>query len=448
MRKTMPVFQETMPVRRKREVIRALYGPGLVKLLANPPSPALRNPRERPDHLLGLPGCHGRIDLVNGSTVQQPGNRPVPYPCAGGVVAEDVRVALLIIFRYLFITPHRLLYLMTARTIFYESRRKPVYGAVALMLVVALLLAAGCAEQNLINVTPSRSMINNASSSISTTTTTSIPIEAVITTSLPLVCSGNNLTINSVMSGNPFTFSGTTIRPEGNLVRIWVFGNNSVTWLNNSVTPGILNKITLDSGQTSQLKSGTYYLLFQYPEMGNHFEVDMKDAIDPDKITNKNGDLILNLQRVRKGFLNGLEARLLLEQAINTPGYNERSDNTTLDVEEPWIIINPIQNVKSGTPFTINGTTNLPKNIKLALYIQSTNPDPKQLLGEQSVEFYGSAFSAILDIKRSDDCINTFSIDIPGLDAKSGEYFVLVMDYESDKGNSKYTENRSLFNIN
>jgi hypothetical protein len=52
------------------------------------------------------------------------------------------------IFHNLFTAPHGFFLSMTARPHFSEIRRRPLYAAVALVLVmVAVLLAAGCAEQ-------------------------------------------------------------------------------------------------------------------------------------------------------------------------------------------------------------------------------------------------------------------------------------------------------------
>ncbi len=342
---------------------------------------------------------------------------------------------------------------MTARPIVSDCRRRPVHVAVALVVVmVAVLLAAGCSGENPSNLTPGKSAINNTTSSITTIPVITIPIQTITITVPPSECPGKNSKINSVLSGNSFIFSGTAIRPEENLVRIWVFGDNFAQWFNSSVRPGVLNTISLDSMHTSNLKSGTYYLLYQYSENGSHFDIDLKNANYPDQVKNKKGDLILDLQRVRTGFVKSLEARTILEQAINTPGNNDRSDNTTLIVEEPWIIINPLKDVKKGTSFTINGTTNLPtnrpKNMKLKLTIWPTKQDPRRLLGEQSVEDYGSAFSTYLDIESGENCTNTFSILVPPLNAKTGEYFVSMFDYDWDKGYSGHAQNGTVFNIN
>jgi hypothetical protein len=113
--------------------------------------PALRNPHERPDHLLGLLGSPGRIDLVHGCPVQELSNIPVPYLCLGRIVDEDGGLHYQLYFAIYF--PHRTdsFSHMTARPIFPESWRRPVHAAVALVLVmVAVLLAAGCITHNYI----------------------------------------------------------------------------------------------------------------------------------------------------------------------------------------------------------------------------------------------------------------------------------------------------------
>lgn len=320
-----------------------------------------------------------------------------------------------------------------------------------IVLFVAVLLEAGCVGQNSGNPTPDRFSINNTSISTIPTTIISQSTHSGGSISPSTECPGIHSTTNSVISGDPFIFSHSAIRPEGNLVRIWILGDTSASWSTHPVRPGILNTIILDHNLTSQLKSGTYYLLFEYADYAGLFKITTKDAGHPDQIINADGDLILDIQRVRKGFVKGLEARTLLEQAINAPGNDVRSENSSMNVEEPWIFINPVPDIKRGTPFTINGTTNLPANrpinMKLKLTIWPTQLDLRLALGEQSVEDYGSAFSTYLDVEKGNYCANSFSIDIPGLDAKPGEYFVSVLDYNWDTGKLGYAKNRTRLNI-
>jgi len=306
---------------------------------------------------------------------------------------------------------------------------------VILVVIAGLVLAAECEGQP---TSPSKSTINNTITLINTIQVISTPTQSVTITSPSLECPGKTTTTNSVMSGDPFVFSDTSIRPEGNIVRIWIFRDNFVTWLNSSVKSGILNNITLESGQTSQLKNGTYYLLFQYRENGSHFDIDMKNSNYPDQILNKNGVLILDLQRVRKGFVKGLEARTILEYAINTPGKDKQSENTTLNVTRAWIQTNPIGAQTIGRNFTISGTTNLPPGVTLLIQIYPTAFTPTNM----DKRGWGPGYTYV---KEGTCSINTWSLDYQGnVYDKTGEYNILVLKTLDDPSDM---ESYQVFNL-
>ncbi|MFA5269016.1 MAG: hypothetical protein WC379_13680 [Methanoregula sp.] len=303
------------------------------------------------------------------------------------------------------------------------------------IVIIGVLLAAGCIGHSEINLTPNNSTINYSGTLIISTQTQSGIVSSDI-----MSCPEKKIMPYSIISGEPFIFSDTTIRPSGNTVRLWVFGERFATWYNMPIKSSVLNNISLDGDRTSQLKNGTYYLLFQYPENGDQFNIDMKNSNYPNWIINKNGNLVLDLQQVKTGNLNSLEARTILEQAINTPGSGDQSDNVTLNVEGAWIIVNPVNNITSGTKFTINGSTNLPISKLLVIQIGSTTSKPLQM--DHPSENYGTIFSTFIYPKQSEDCVNRFSVEIPLITIKPGKYYVIIEDHEEG-----YVDNRTVFNI-
>jgi hypothetical protein len=100
-----------------------------------------------------------------------------------------------------------------------------------------------------------------------------------------------------------------------------------------------------------------------------------------------------------------------------------------------WISIDPLNDVR-GTPFMINGTTNLPsvlpRNRSVWIMIDPVEQDPRLLYGEQSTLFYGTPFYSYIQIQESENCINTFSVNVTQLEGKSGEYFVSIQMIDSD----------------
>jgi hypothetical protein len=333
---------------------------------------------------------------------------------------------------------------MTARPIFYDNWRRTLGSAVALCIVLlAMLLAAGCsepaAENRTVNATPPLIIPQPATTEIPTSVNPNKPL-----------CSQQGKDPNSVVSGEPFFYQSHVPNPNASTIRVWIFGPNTAIIPGSDSDSLDRSNLTLSGEVTQGLKNGIYQVLFQYPDESGQFDVAIKNSQFPHWILNKNGDLVLDIEKVRNGGMKGIDAADILEKAINSDESNQKAERTTINITEAWIIINPVQDAKRGTSFTINGTTNLPNRATkpiLKIVIWPTELDPRRSMREQSVEDYGSVFSSVVDIDVSDNCVNTFLQEIPGRDVKPGEYFVSVTSIDLKNGYPGEVKNNSVFNI-
>ena len=286
------------------------------------------------------------------------------------------------------------------------------------IVMMAVLLAAGCIEpatkDNMTNTMPS---ITIPSSAITTT-----DISVRLTPVFPL-CPPREKDPNSIISGEPFIFQSRIPNPDASKIRVWIFGLKTAMMFGPYSLPDDKNNLTISGEATSDLNNGTYQVLFQYPDDSGLFDVGMKNPKYPSWILNKNGDLVLDIDIVRKGGMTGIDAADVLEKAINSAGSDQKTERTTVNVTAAWIRINPIGNHTIGDKFTISGTTNLAEGQEVAFDIMPVIDRRSEFAKEWAMTHYVANTQRV----KSGTCgMNTWSFDTDSRTFSPEEYYVAV----------------------
>jgi hypothetical protein len=95
------------------------------------------------------------------------------------------------------------------------------------------------------------------------------------------------------------------VKEEVGIVRVWLFGNDTVNITSVSVNPDRSYSITYDPAITESLSEGSYTLLFQYARNDSFEIAPMKGT---NFILNKKGDVFLDTMWVENGRISGVEA--------------------------------------------------------------------------------------------------------------------------------------------
>jgi len=292
----------------------------------------------------------------------------------------------------------------------------PMRVAVALCIVMmAVLLVAGCVGEPVAeNRTGNVPLTITIPSTVTTTILTSV-------ISIELQCPPKATVPNSIISGEPFFFHSQIQYQNNSRIHGWLFGSQTAIQFIPDVNPSDKSNLTIPHEVTWGLSNGTYHIFFQYPNNAGHFDIETKNQNFPNWVLNKNGDLILDLEVVRKGGMTGVDAANILEKAINASGGDQKVDRSTINVTKAWIHINPIGNHTIGEKFPINGTTNLFVGDEIYFDdIHPTNYHP-------SLWPHGVAAPYLV---REGICGNhIWSIEVDSSTFKPDEYFFVVQDY-------------------
>lgn len=223
----------------------------------------------------------------------------------------------------------------------------------ALLILAALLLAAGCVGQPGDGKPTTNETITVATSGEIVTTTPGNPVP------VPHPCPDPQNGSYTVALGDPFTINGHTSGPGITMVKIWMFGKNTLEITNVSVSENGSFIYTLTGLKNHDWSPGTYRIIIQYPDNDTSFDINPYGGEDRQGVFDPEGYLLFSIRDIQDTKDDGPGPADILEREIMKPGIADTCTNATLIFEEPWIQINPVGNHTIGEKFTVNGTTNL-----------------------------------------------------------------------------------------
>jgi hypothetical protein len=293
----------------------------------------------------------------------------------------------------------------------------PLRIKIELMIIIScLLLVAGC---TLLSGGEKNSGNTTISITPNPTTSTLIP-----TTVMPTQCPNRVNGTYALVAGYPFTYTGVVPNPDISTVRIWIFGKNYAEITSIPVKADGSYNFTLNADHTQAL-NGTYRLIAQFPQTSNQFNINPIISESKNVMEDKSGRLILNIQNIRDGNADGLDTADKLEREIGKPGNGDRSINATLNVESPWVHINPIGNYTVGDKFTLSGTTNLAAGYEDG-FIDFWSVSYVPTLSNGGTMEQVSPVSFPLFVTRGSCGNNSWSWDVDTSNFKPDEYFVAI----------------------
>jgi hypothetical protein len=231
-----------------------------------------------------------------------------------------------------------------------------------MFLLVCVLLGVGCTDNSIEN-NP-----HYPNPAISEKTTIPVP-PLIIEQYQDLACPVGARIPNSVTSGNPITYKSQGSDPDTSQIRVWLFGPKTAMKFPLNINHSDPHNLTIQREITHQLHNGTYHLLFEYPDMYGRSDLALNNSKKPDWITNRNGDLVVDLSVVRNGGLKGEDAANVIEKAIAATGGKQLVERTTMNVSEAFVHINPVADHVIGDKFWINGTTNIAEGDIIAFQV-------------------------------------------------------------------------------
>lgn len=236
-----------------------------------------------------------------------------------------------------------------------------------MLLLVCVLLGVGCTDNSIEN--------NPQYQKPAITENTTIPVHSLNSEQYKdLACPIGALIPNSVTSGNPITYKSQGSDPDTSQIRVWLFGPKAAMKFELTINPSDPHNLTIPRDVTQKLNNGTYNLLFEYPDMYGRSDLALNNSKKSDWITNRNGDLVLDLSVVRNGGINGEDAANVIEKAIAATDGKQLVERTTMNVSEAFVHINPVTDHVIGDKFWINGTTNIAEGDTIAFQVYPAVP--------------------------------------------------------------------------
>ena len=242
------------------------------------------------------------------------------------------------------------------------------------------------------------------------------------TTSSATVARGDKLKISGVAQGNPSN------------VYIWMFGKNFYGTANSralnvestSVESDGTFEYELDSGLTTDLAGGQYFVVIQHPMGGTPPGILANSAGSLD--WNAAGIVLETSNTVQLAGLQAPNAATALINLLDSPNIPDTYVKLTFVVEEPLLSIDPIGTKEVGSKFTITGTTNLAPGGTFIVDVTSAAFQPGQKTEASAFSGYGGS-----TIIEKGDGMNTWSFEVDATDFKPDEYIVNVESIEAGK---------------
>jgi hypothetical protein len=122
-------------------------------------------------------------------------------------------------------------------------------------------------------------------------------------------------------------------------VHVWIFGNKYANMTVYPVNPDKSFNVTLTSIQTAELASGSYRMLFQYPRMGNQFDIRIKNGTYT--VINPEGEEFLNYYDIPDSKITGFKVMDMLEQELKKPDSHDRYSIISIAVGDSPNVVTP-----------------------------------------------------------------------------------------------------------
>ncbi len=220
----------------------------------------------------------------------------------------------------------------------------------------------------------------------------------------------------AVAKGDDLTITGTAAGDPAN-VCIWVFGRYYSRYQQPlSVGADGAFEYTIESSDTSAMGSGQHFVVVQHP-MDDVFDV----WVSGTTLTG-NGITPINLATLQPS-----EAANALIDALDSPDIDDIYAKLTFTVEEPRILIDPIDDQTTGSVFTISGTTNLAVGDKLNIEVISSSFQPSTKT--ETTGFSNVAGTAVV---QAGDGANTWSFEVDATGFTPDQYIVTVESIDTD----------------
>lgn len=220
--------------------------------------------------------------------------------------------------------------------------------------------------------------------------------------------------INSAMIalGDQILIGGkATEKPKS--VGLWLFHNSYFLHRYIYIHPDGSFLDSLPIEVLNLLPTGQYFVLLQHPGDDNSFNVLPVRESDRIKVVSTVNDIAVDL--TGEGSLKGLDAAGAVESMLNAGSIDDIYIKLTFSLEEPWISVDSLQDVRQGDRIVITGTTNLsPDN---ALLIQISKPHSENEEGPVAV-------GHIMII--GDEPFNRWSFELDTYTMCEGKYMLTV----------------------
>jgi len=139
---------------------------------------------------------------------------------------------------------------------------------------------------------------------------------------------------------NNTTGAGSLSNAPISEVHIWLFGNKYANMTAFPVNPDKTFKVTLTTTQITELGSGSYRMLFQYPKMGNQFDIRIKNGTYT--VINADGEEFLNYYDIPDSKITGFKVMDTLEQELKKRNSHDRYSIISITVgDSPNVVTSP-----------------------------------------------------------------------------------------------------------
>ncbi|GAB7015278.1 hypothetical protein JCM10550A_06440 [Methanogenium cariaci] len=207
-------------------------------------------------------------------------------------------------------------------------------------------------------------------------------------TSSAIIAQGDDLSITGTAEDNPAAG-----------VALWILGRDCASYATETVDES--GAFDYRFGDTASLAPGQYFVVVQHPMQNDRFDL-VPQAGNPAPGQAAVVRPILDASLVGStglfppafliegtGSLQGSNAYTALVSAMNNPEIDDTCFRLTFMVEEPWIMIDAIDDRYVGDIFHLTGTTNLAVGDRLIMDVASSSFKPTETT--PSSEFIGSS---------------------------------------------------------